>query len=276
VSQLEQVLSTGDPNTDSENGHPIAYSQILQAASSYENPPIFLREDSEQITNDPIMSEKVPEWMCTAAQVATGYRRRVLEDEEDKIDSDDEAIEDMEPDEEKNMYTPEMDPEKGPMKLTQAQAAAQKAAAQAMKIAMTLPRSQTPVSNSSDDDEPTGPEWIWSQTRGCMRRNKHFPKAAASAPQKIETRPPPAISVPDLKATAVPPRPPTPKASPVIPVKSKAAASQKAPAGKPVTEAKASHPMETRKTASRAGGLRPVGGSGQTGTCVAQGNHLKT
>jgi hypothetical protein len=80
LSQLEVVLSTGDPNIDSEDGHPIAYSAILQAAQSYERPPLFLKEDHEQITSDPVMAEKVPGWMNTAAKVATGNRRRVLED----------------------------------------------------------------------------------------------------------------------------------------------------------------------------------------------------
>jgi hypothetical protein len=42
-------------------------------------------------------------------------------------------------------------------------------------------------------------------------------------------------------------------------------------------ETKVSKPMETRRrAASRAGGLRSVGGSGQMGTCVASGNHPKT
>jgi hypothetical protein len=47
--------------------------------------------------------------------------------------------------------------------------------------------------------------------------------------------------------------------------------------GQESPETKVSKPMETRaKTASRAGGLRPGGGSGQTDTCVAQGNPSKT
>jgi hypothetical protein len=73
--------------------------------------------------------------------------------------------------------------------------------------------------------------------------------------------------------------------------KKKATASQKALAvQKPVPEAKASkpvngqespetkvsHPMQTRRQASRAGGLRSGGGSGQTDTCVASFNPSKT
>jgi hypothetical protein len=60
------------------------------------------------------------------------------------------------------MYTSEMDPNLGPVKLTPAQAAAQKAAAQALKAQKAPPRSQSPIGGSSDEDEPTGFEWIWS------------------------------------------------------------------------------------------------------------------
>jgi hypothetical protein len=87
-----------------------------------------------------------------AAQVATGNRRRVIENGPDKAVSDDKDIEGMEPDEEKNMYAPGMDPSKGPVKLSQAQVAAQKAAAQAQKELRVPPRSQSPVVGSSDDD----------------------------------------------------------------------------------------------------------------------------
>jgi hypothetical protein len=45
---------------------------------------------------------------------------------------------------------------------------------------------------------------------------------------------------------------------------------------KPMEEAKASYPMQARRQASGAGGLRSGGGSGKTDTCVAQGNPSKT
>jgi hypothetical protein len=97
-----------------------------------------------------------------------------------------------------------------------------------------------------------------------MRRNKHFPKPAVPATQKIETRPPPAISAPGTRATgvqtkvtpvSVPPDSPTPKGKKPV---SKAAASQQAPAGKPVQEAKTSHPMETRETGGGSGTFSPL------------------
>jgi hypothetical protein len=288
LSQLETVLSTGDPNVDSEDGHLIAYSAILQAAQSYERPPLFLREDHEQITSDPVKADKVPGWMNTAAKVATGNRRRVLEDRPDVMNSDEEdALKEEHGDVLGGMYTKGIDPQKGPVKLTQAQVAAQKAAARA------LPRSQTPVSGSSDDDDPSGPEFVWSQTKSCMRKNKHFRKSATADPK---TSVPPPVDVPRSQPVpavsspvSAPADPPSPKGKKPV---TKAAASQKAPAAqKPVPEAraskpvkgqespeaKASKPMKTRRqAASRAGGLRSVGGSGLTGTCVASGNPPKT
>jgi hypothetical protein len=43
MTQLEQVLSKGDPSIGDVDGHPIAYAHILQAAQSYEHQPIFLK-----------------------------------------------------------------------------------------------------------------------------------------------------------------------------------------------------------------------------------------
>jgi hypothetical protein len=198
ISQLEIVLSTGDPNVDAEDGHPIAYAHLLRASQSYEHPPIFLREDSEQITQDQVMAEKVPVWMNTAAQVATGNRKMVLEDGPDVMNSDeDDATKEEQGEVLTGMYTYEMDPNQGPMKLTPAQVAAQKAAAQALKSLRTPPRSQSPVRGSSDEDDPTGSEWRWSQTKGCMRRNKFFRQKAATDHSKVETMVPSAVeSVP--------------------------------------------------------------------------------
>jgi hypothetical protein len=43
---LEAVLSTGDPNIDSTDGHPIAHQVILRESQTYEHPPVFVKEDS--------------------------------------------------------------------------------------------------------------------------------------------------------------------------------------------------------------------------------------
>jgi hypothetical protein len=130
---LEAVLSTGDPNVDPVDGHPIAYTK-LQESQKFERPPIFVREDSVQIVQDPVNAEKVPGWTNTAAQVATGNRRMVLEDGPDKMNSDDDdALEEEHGDKLTGVYTSEMDPEKGPVKLTNRQAAVQRSMAQAVK-----------------------------------------------------------------------------------------------------------------------------------------------
>jgi hypothetical protein len=48
------------------------------------------------------------------------------------------------------------------------------------------PRSQSPVGGRSDDDDPTWPEQIWSQTKGHMRKNKHFRGRTMTEDSKVE------------------------------------------------------------------------------------------
>jgi hypothetical protein len=129
--QLDAVLSTGNPNVDPESGHPIAYERTLAHAQTFENPPIFIKADADQITSDPKMAELVPSWMCTAERIATGNRRRVPEDGPDTWNSNDEATE------EKGAYTAEMDPKLGPKTLSAHKAARQLAAANALKLSQS-------------------------------------------------------------------------------------------------------------------------------------------
>jgi hypothetical protein len=74
------------------------------------------------------------------------------------------------------MYTSEMDPKKGPQRLSQHEVALQKAAASATKAHLESksqpPRYQTPVAGSSDDDDPNGSDTVWSMSRQIYRRNK--------------------------------------------------------------------------------------------------------
>jgi hypothetical protein len=296
LTQLEQVLSTGDPSVDSEDGHPIAYTTIIQAAQSYERMPLFLREDYEQITSNPTWSVEVPKWLNTASRVATGSRRRVLENGPDVMRSDEEdALKDEHGEELTGMYAP------GCISLEQAKMTPEQAAEQRAALASGEPpssppetgtivpfrepisRSQTPVTGSSDDDDPNGPGTIWSPSRGIFRQNKN--RKVPAAPQK-------ALPGPEMKALLAPepmkalPAPTkgenvtqkksVPPPQPVSAPKPKGTA-QRTSRPKPTTEAQASKPMETRKqAASRAGSLRSGGGSGQTDTCVAQGNPSKT
>jgi hypothetical protein len=119
------------------------------------------------------MAQKVPVSMNTAAQVATGNRKMVLEDGPDVI-------------------------------------------------------------NSDEDDEPTGSEWIWSQTKGRMRRNKFYGQKAGTADSKAE-----AIILPTPVATQ--------KSTPVKEenqCKKKGSNGPRA-ATKPKPEQESSHPMGT-------------------------------
>jgi hypothetical protein len=271
------------------DGHPVAYEAILRGNQTFEKQRVFLKEDSEQIVNHPELSEKVPEWMVISKQVATGNRRRVLENGIDKMNSDDQDDPDMKPDEESGMYTSEMDPLKGPVVLTQSQIAAQKAPAQALKTSKSPPRSQSPMpTGSSDDDEPESPQYIWSTSRGIFRKNKRWVGPNAGSESRKDDKPATRSRAVADSPSPAPARQPTRVTSDTEDHeemtkdqkrlarlgKKKAAASQRAPAGSPTKEPKASHPMATRtQEANRAGGLRGVVGSGSNGdTCVAQGN----
>jgi hypothetical protein len=189
LPQLGEVLSTQDPNLDPEDGHPIAYSKILEGCKQYENPPRFYREDCDEIKSDPTLSASVPLWMNTTAQVSTGGRQLVLENGADVLNPSNEDSENEDHGYEgPNTCTKGMDPKKGPLKLTQTQVAVQKAAAAMQKemseaalLVKDLPRSQSPGPGSSDDDDPNGPDMFWSPSKGCMPPNKN--KKRSSAPQ---------------------------------------------------------------------------------------------
>jgi hypothetical protein len=158
--QLDAVLSTGDPNVNPESGHSIAYERILAHAQTFENPPIFIKADPESVTADPKYAELVPVWMCTAERIATGTRRRVPEDGPDTWHSDDEAVEDVEPDKELNAYTPEMDPKLGPKVLTAQEAARMRAAANALSSSRSSGFSTSTSDVSSDSGNSIVPSRV--------------------------------------------------------------------------------------------------------------------
>jgi hypothetical protein len=244
MTKLTEVLREQNPSLDQEEGHLLAYVTILQASQAYEHPPVFVPEDNEQLQSDPQIARRVAEWMNTAAKVAAGNRRRVLEDGRDVMRSDEEdaiSPKEAEPDEEHEMYAP------GCTSLEQAKMTEEQAQAQRAKSKIP-PRSQTPVDGSSDDDDPKGPDQIWSQSKHYCRRNTNKPVPAAPAPVPMSMPPKP---VPEAKA-------------------SKPRKGQESP------EAKASHPMSTRQRASGAGSLRSGGGSGRTDTRVTKGHPSKT
>jgi hypothetical protein len=286
LSQLEDFLSTCDPDVDPEDGHPIAYAKILEESQKFEITPRLIKEDSEAVANDPILSANVSEWMSAAQQVTTGSRKRVLEDGRDVENSEDEDDEDMKPDELHEMYTSEMDPEAGPKKLTAAEAAYQRMAGKAMK--------QFPPSKPEPTSEPVAPRsdspiepWMNEKER---RIAETAARKLAENPVIIPKAPPRSSSSPSINAPpkkSVEPTIQAPAKAPPLDIKptskSKAAASPRASADQP-TGAKAptrkkgqespetkvsSPPMATRRRTkqddgSRAGGFRGVAGSGRT------------
>jgi hypothetical protein len=198
---VEPVLTAGDPNLDAE--HSIAFTTILQCAPEYEERPTLLKEDVAQACDDPIISQNVSEWMAVTKQVATGNRRRTIENGDNKMNSSDEDDHDMKPGELTGMYTEGMDPKKGPVVLTEAQVAAQKAAARAPKS--QPPRVESPLPDgSSDDGDPFGSKTVWSISKQAFRPNRKWidpdtpalpaPAASASEPTSEGTRGNPVMS----------------------------------------------------------------------------------
>jgi hypothetical protein len=276
LPQLEEFLATSDPNVDPEDGHPIAFETILQEADKFEVTPLFLNENSEPVTSDLFLSEKVPEWMAKTKQVATGSRRRVLENGRDVVNSSDEDDPNMKPDELTGMYTAEMDPKAGPKVLTQAEVAFQRAAARAVK-------DQVPRATSPDGKE----DWNWMNPQQLR-----LATAAANAIAQGKTKAPPRPATPSSDPEVQTPAKAAPLEIKTAP-KPKAAAPPRAPSYQPngtkvPTPAKGQqvpkkptdgrHPIATPSSdGSRAGGFRPgVGGSGQKDTCVASSHPSQT
>jgi hypothetical protein len=240
------------------------------------------------VTNDPILAANVPEWLAKSKQVATGNRRRVLEDGDDVMSSSDEDGPKMEPDEEARMYTKEMNPEDGPRKLSQAEANRQRLMAKASRAAgKTIAAKYKVDQEPARPVSPTGEDWSW-----MSEKEQRLSSSPAPAPPKAATR----IEDPEIQVLA--------KAAPLEIVKTtsvrasdlpeglkKAAASPRAPAnqlkgakaptptkGQQVPKPDGRHPMATRSSdGSGAGGFRPgVGGSGQKDTRVASSHPSKT
>jgi hypothetical protein len=284
----------------------VAYETILREWAKFEITPLFLREDSNPVISDPTLAAKVPEWLAISRQVATGNRRRVLENGRDVPDSSDEDDENMKPDKLTGMYTSEMDPKAGPKVLSPTEVAFQRAAGRAMEEQSqpAQKRIPTPLASPANSED----EWMPDDQRKALNRGK---KLAQKATPKGVPKPPYAERIPDpvvqtppkgaaleiKKATASPrasAHQPTGAKAPPTKVEGKPATRSRAvgepstlvPAvgiSKQVTKAAASQlapadtsPMVTRSQANRAGGLRSGGGSGQTDTSVAQGNPSKT
>jgi hypothetical protein len=111
-----------------EDGKHIAFSKILEKTAKYVSPPRFIREDSSEVLNDPLLSETVAFNMNLASEVSTGGRSLVLENGPDTMNpSDDESLVEEHGDEEKNMYTHGF---KAPILLSRSEVARQRASAE--------------------------------------------------------------------------------------------------------------------------------------------------
>jgi hypothetical protein len=230
ISQLPAVLSTRNPNIDNEDGHPIAYQAILQHSDGYEKPPVFLRDDSEPVISDPVMSGRVPEWMASAEQMATG---------EDKMNSSDEDDPKMKPDELTGTYTSEMDPKAGPRKLSQAEAAHQRAAAQAIRAA-GFPDPVKSYRLSTDAYSLPSSEPANAVSALPASESQRADKSATRLRAVADSAPPP-----NAPKAAAPPRAPADN-----PTKREQASKQPTK-GQESPVAKATHPMATHtRTAS--------------------------
>jgi hypothetical protein len=277
LTGLAQVLVSRNVIVpDDLEDHSGLYSAILQESDLFECPPIFMREDCDQLTSHPVWALNIAKWMITAARVATGSRRRVLEDGPDVMNSDDEDAKKEDHGEVlTEMYAA------GCSSLEQARISEQQAQMQrAMASAQIAPpRPCTPGVSEEED-------WSWMSEKQRRKAEAAMKALAMNPAQMPATRisdpvvQPPAKAAPleITKATHVP-------AVGISKSVTKAAASPRTPVDQ-LTEAKASTrkkgqtkgqespgtkvppPMATRsstKKASGAGGLRGVDGSGQSG-----------
>jgi hypothetical protein len=91
IPQIEEAISDfkQDPSEHEDGSHTIL-SKLVEKCEECESPPRFIREDSSEITDDPVLSASVPIWMNTAEQISVGSRPLVREDGPDVMNSSDE------------------------------------------------------------------------------------------------------------------------------------------------------------------------------------------
>jgi hypothetical protein len=220
---------------------------------------LFMREDCDQLTAHPVWSIKVKEWMITAARVATGSRRRVLEDGPDVMNSDDEDSKQEEHGDKLTGMCANGCSTLEQARISEQQAQAQRAAASMVfssSLALPAPepeRKSTPLTSPVNSDDEG---MMCEDQRRCYNRGKSMGNRAAKSSATLLARPPrpatriplPSESDPEVQAPA--------KAAPLEITKAtlvpavgisksvtKAAASPQAPADRP-TGAKAPPPTK--------------------------------
>jgi hypothetical protein len=219
--------------------------------------------------------------MNTAAQVSVGSPDLVLENGPDVMNSDDEdAVNEEHGDVLTDMYTAGL---KAPVLLSQSEVARQRAAAEHFKKVgygnWINSDAQTSTSSDFSQSAPTSPATTRCGSRfETSGRSNPFKSAAPPRPSTPVAKASPVLpmktskssQVPSgsLTSVSVPPDPPSPERS--------GRSGKKASAPRAPAESDGSHPMVTRHRASRARDLRPVGGPGQTDTCVASSHPSQT
>jgi hypothetical protein len=208
-------------------------------------------------------SIEVPKWMITAARIATGNRRRVLENGPDVMNSEDEdAVKENHGEELTGMYAP------GCSSLDQARLTEQQAQEQRAAAFSAPEPERKPTPGTSDDDD-----WSWmteDQRRKAETARRMMEKSsfkALLAPAHEIRKPDPVVQAPAAGAPLVIKKAAaSPRALADQPKGAKAPPPKK---GQESPETKVSKPMVTRsqakEEASRAGGLRGMAGSGAIG-----------
>jgi hypothetical protein len=91
IPLIEEAMTDFSQNpSEHEDGSHIILEKLIEKCAEYESPPRFIREDSSEITEDPVLSASVPLWMNTAEQISVGGRPLVLENGPDVMHSSDE------------------------------------------------------------------------------------------------------------------------------------------------------------------------------------------
>jgi hypothetical protein len=284
ITGLSQVLTSRNVTVDDDlEDNSELYEAILNESDQFECPPLFMREDCDELTSHPVWALKIGQWMITAARVATGSRPRVLEDGPDVMNSDDEDSKKDEHGEElTGMYA------NGCSTLEEARMTEQQAQVQRASVtfssSLALPKSTS----------PTGEDWSWmSEKQRKLAEAAVQLMALSSPPPRPATRIPepefqapakagpleitkailaPAVDIPEsfTKAVASPRAPADqPTGTKVPPRKKGRAKGQESPGTKVPPPTVDRPPMATRsstkKQPSGAGGLGGVTGSGQIG-----------
>jgi hypothetical protein len=239
--------------------------------------------------------------MCLAERVGTGCRPRVLEDGPDTLNSDEEAKEDIEADEEKGMYTAEMDPRLGPKMLTALEASHQRAVASALKSQggfttssspdvssdfgnsiVSSPQSTrepTPLNSDNEDEMTEDHKRLVNHAKRCSSvprctsapgtklPPKSAPRNAAQAKEpKGDGNPASRMRVDACPSQTAPePKAAASPRAPAVKSESKGDIGQESPGTQVPASPKATGPP---RSASRAGGLRLGDGSGSMDTRV--------